>query len=124
MKRAIPGFLVVLLTLALCTSAEATSFNSTIAIGKALPLYHGKVRARAQSFCEPDRRVVLFQKVSGPDVKIGKDRTDEKGKWTIEVPVADLEPGQKYFAFVRAENLGNQINCEKATSDIVTFVGE
>ena len=123
MKRAILGSLVLSLTLGLCTSANATNFNSTIAIGKAIPLYHGKVRARTQSFCEPDRRVVLFEKVSGPDTKIGKATTDEKGKWTIEVPVEHLMPGQKYYAFVRSEDLGNEIFCEKAISDVVTFVG-
>ena len=36
----------------------------------------------------------------------------------------DLMPGNKYYAFVRAEDLGNQIFCEKATSKTVTFVGE
>lgn len=124
MKRLTLASLVALFTLGLCAPAQSADFNSTIAIGKAIPLYHGKVRVRLQSFCEPDRRVVLFQKVSGPDVKIGKARTDEKGKWTIEVPVMDLEPGNQYYAFVRAEDLGNEIFCEKATSETATFVGE
>ena len=124
MKRLTLGSLIALLSFGLCAPAPAADFNSTIAIGRAIPLYHGKVRVRLQSFCEPDRRVVLFEKVSGPDLKVGKTRTDEAGKWTIEVPVGDLEPGQKYYAFVRAEDLGNQIFCEKATSKTVTYVGE
>jgi len=126
MKRATLVSLVLLSLLVPSAVADQqrAHFNSTISIGKALPLYHGKVRSRLQSFCEPDRRVLLFQKVPGPDIKYGRHQTDIGGKWTIEVDVKDLEPGNKYYALTRPQDLGNKIYCEGAQSEVVTFVGE
>ena len=125
MKRALLVSIALLALLVPAASAKApTSFNSTITIGKALPLYHGKVRSRTQSNCEPDRRVRLYKKVSGPDVRVGRDRTDEAGKWKIKVPNGDLKPGQRYYATVLAQKPGNQIYCQFDRSDTVTYTGE
>lgn len=103
-------------------SASSATSNSTISIGTAVPLYHGKVRSRLQSECEPDRRVILYKKVPGFDPRVGRDTTDQLGKWNIEPP--NLEPGQKFYALVRQQRLGNDINCAPDTSDVLTFVGE
>ena len=110
-------------TLAFSAPASATNFGSRITIRTTLPLYHGKVHSPRQSFCEESRRVVLFQKVKGGDVKVGKTLTNRKGKWTVKVPSAALMPGEKFYALVRRDDLGNQIVCDKAKSDKVTFTG-
>jgi len=117
------GVLVLAAAMTLSATATATDFGSRVTIGRAIPLYHGKVHSPRQSFCEPDRRVVLFQKIPGDDARIGKDTTNAKGKWKVEVPEQALIPGRKFYAFVRAEHLGNQISCKKATSKKVTFQG-
>jgi hypothetical protein len=117
------GVLVLAATMALSATATAKDFGSRVTIGRSIPLYHGKVHSPRQSFCEPDRRVVLFQKIPGDDAKIGKDTTNAKGKWEIQVPDEALIPGRKFYAFVRGEDLGNDIVCEKATSKKVTFQG-
>ena len=115
--------LVAVAALIFSAPASATKFGSRITIRTTLPLYHGKVHSPRQSFCESDRRVVLFQKVKGGDVKVGKTLTNKKGKWKVKVPSAALMPGEKFYALVRSENLGNQISCNKAKSDTVVFVG-
>jgi hypothetical protein len=125
MKRTFLVSIALLALLVPAASAKApTSYNSTITVGKAIPLYHGQVRSRLQSNCEPDRRVRLYKKVPGPDVRVGRDRTNQRGKWTIEVPAMDLKPGQKYYATVLAQKLGNQIYCQFDRSDVVTYAGE
>ncbi len=119
------GVLVLVATAALAFSAPASAanFGSRITIRTTLPLYHGKVHSPRQSFCEESRRVVLFQKVKGADVKVGKTLTNRKGKWKVKVPSAALTPGEKFYALVRKDDLGNQIVCNKAKSDKVTFIG-
>ena len=82
------------------------------------------MRSRQQSNCEPDRRVRLYKKVPGPDVRVGRDRTSQLGKWKIEVPMDDLKPGQKYYATVLSQKLGNGIYCAFDRSDVVTYAGE
>jgi hypothetical protein len=125
MKRALLISIALLALLVPVASAKApTSFNSTITVGKALPLYHGKVRSRLQSNCEPDRRVRLYKKVPGADVRVGRDRTSQAGKWKVEVPAMDLKPGQQYYATVLAQKLGNGIYCQFDRSDVVTYAGE
>jgi len=118
-------FVSAVLASLLCSGvgvAGGTSFNSTITIGRAVPLYHGKVRARLQSECEPDRRVILYKKVPGFDPRVGRDTTDIEGKWTITP--SGLEPGQAFYALVRQQRLGNDINCNPDTSPVVKFVGD
>ena len=117
------GVLGLVAAMALSASAIAKDFGSIVTIGRAIPLYHGKVHSPHQSFCEHGRRVVLFQKIPGDDAKIGVDRTNFKGKWEVQVPEQALIPGRKFYAFVRQVDLGNDIFCKKATSKKVTFQG-
>lgn len=112
----------LLVSTLVASSASGATSNSTISIGAAVPLYHGKVRSRLQSECEPDRRVILYKKVPGFDPRVGRDTTDQSGRWRINPP--NLKPGQKFYALVRQQRLGNDINCAPDTSDVVTFVGE
>ncbi|MBA2522562.1 MAG: hypothetical protein H0V25_04435 [Solirubrobacterales bacterium] len=125
MKRiALTSALVVSL-LGSALSAQAivpTTFNSTITIGSAVPLYHGKVRSRLQSECEPDRRVILYKKVPGFDPRVGRASTDQAGRWKITP--GGLKSGQAFYALVRQQRLSNGINCSPATSRVVKFVGE
>lgn len=125
MKRIVlsSAVLVSLLCSALLAgSATGASFNSTITIGGAVPLYHGKVRSRLQSNCEPGRRVILYKKVPGFDPRVGRDKTDQAGRWKITP--SNLEPGQAFYALVRQQRLGNDINCNPDQSAVIKFVGE
>lgn len=101
-------------------AASVESFNSKVTIAAAGPRYHGKVRSRLQSECEPGRRVLLYEKVPGFDPRVGRDTTNELGRWKITPP--DLKPG-RFYAIVRQQRLGNGINCRTDKSDVVKFVG-
>ena len=119
MRRACLVSLVTALTLGLCATAQAARFDSAVTIGKEFPLYHGKVRSPKPD-CVPDRRVLLYEKVPGPDGRYGRHQTDLGGKWTIEISPGDLEPGQKYYAVVLPQDRGATF-CREDVSKVVTY---
>jgi hypothetical protein len=61
--------------------------------------YKGKLSANpATDACTDDQKVTVYRKVKGDDDKVGKDRTDAKGKYEVEGSGRD----GKYYA--RAED--------------------
>jgi hypothetical protein len=76
--------------------------DSKITISESPPAFHGKVKAD-NAACEPNRKVKLFRKQSGPDELLGKDTTDSDGKW--KVAVHPLSSGA-YYAKVRRREEG------------------
>jgi hypothetical protein len=106
--------------------AQVEKFDSRTTIGIAVPLYHGKVKAEARK-CVRNRRVVLFERRSGQDRKAGTDRTDRRGRWTVKVPVDELEPQDRFYAKARRKiNIvsGEGYVCRGDRSKTVTFVGD
>jgi hypothetical protein len=106
--------------------AGVSHHNSKLTISRALPLYHGKVRSQAAQ-CERGRRVVLYEKRAGSDRKVGSDRTSRSGKWKIRVPLAELEPLDRFYAKARRKlNIvsGDGYECRADRSRTRTFVGD
>ncbi|MFN8112400.1 MAG: hypothetical protein U0R51_04295 [Solirubrobacterales bacterium] len=121
-RMLVPAVVSVLLAAGLLAGpASADTFNTTVSISKDSPLFHGKVRSRLQSNCEPDRRVILYRKVPGFDVRVARDRSNFTGKWKIKLD--SLKDGQAYYVIVRQQRLGNDINCAPATSKVVKVKG-
>jgi len=122
-----PTALIAALGLSAGTAlAEVEKFDSRTTIGIAVPLYHGKVKSEARQ-CVRNRRVVLFERREGPDAKVGSDRTNRRGKWKVKVPVADLEPQDRFYAKARRKlNIvsGDGYVCRGDRSKTVTFVGD
>ncbi len=119
--------MVAVLALAAGTAlGQVQTYDSKITISRAVPLYHGKVKAPTGK-CMRGRKVVLFQKQPGADAKLGKDRTNRKGRWIVELPAADLAPQDRFYAKVRRKlNIvsGEGYQCRSARSRTVTFVGD
>jgi hypothetical protein len=75
--------------------------------------YKGKLRSRpAQDACTDDVRVTVYRKVKGADDKIGKDRTDTKGKYEVEGSGKD----GKYYAEAEAADESPEAVCLAAKS--------
>jgi hypothetical protein len=113
------------LTMSLTGSASGRVVASShVTIKTFLPLYHGKVKSDYPQ-CAHNRKVKLFRKQSGPDDKIGKDKTNSHGRWHVAFP-GDPNNGDKFYAKVGVKNVssvGTGLSCAGDKSPTVTFVG-
>ena len=88
---------VAMLSLVVAVGAQAKRGGSTpVNVGSKLVIHEltpnrarGEVSAKVNE-CEAKRTVVLFaiSNGAGPDVRVGKDITSEKGIWEIREPLA------------------------------------
>jgi hypothetical protein len=112
--------------LAAVAYAGVVKYDTKLTISTAVPLYHGKVKSEVRK-CERGRRVVLFEQRPGADRKVGADRSNTEGRWVVRVPLAELQPGDRFYAKVRRKlNIvsGNGYVCHANRSRTVTFVGD
>jgi hypothetical protein len=106
--------------------AQVSKHDSKLTISIAVPLYHGKVKSEAPK-CVRGRRVTLFERRSGPERKVDRDRTNRRGRWTVKVPLEDLQPQDRFYAKVgRKLNIvsGEGFVCRGDRSRTRTFVGD
>ena len=87
---------------ALAGGTQVVKIPSRVRVADHPPAFHGRVRSPRHA-CEVHRIVKMFRKESGPDVFLGKDRTDRRGRW--EVDVSPLVSGA-YYAKVRRREEG------------------
>jgi hypothetical protein len=105
---------------------QVQKYDSKTTIAIAVPLYHGKVKADIPQ-CVRNRRVELFERRSGPDRKVGSDRTNKRGRWVVKVPLDELEPQDRFYAKARRKLKivsGEGYVCRGDRSRTRTFVGE
>ena len=88
-------------------ATNVVKIDSKVTISHRAPAFHGKVKSD-NSGCKPDRKVKLFRKRHGHDRLLGHDRTDNRGKWKVEV---DPLSSGAYYAKVtrRAEGAAGTI---------------
>jgi hypothetical protein len=124
---AIPMVLGVALALATGDAlAQVSKHDSKLTMSIAVPLYHGKVKSGAPK-CVRGRRVTLFERGPGADTKVGRDRTNRRGRWVVKVPLDELEPQDRFYARVgRKLNIvsGEGYVCRGDRSRTRTFVGD
>jgi hypothetical protein len=97
-------------------SASAEEHDSTISINYARTAFTGAVNSAAK--CEPKRKVIVRKVRKGPDTLIGKDTTDNKGKWSV----AFEDPHGKYYAKVLKRvftQLDTEVTCNGAKSKVL-----
>jgi len=98
--------------------------SSHVTIKTFLPLYHGKVKSTYPQ-CAHNREVKLFRKRSGPDEKIGKDKTNSHGHWHVHFP-GDPNNGDEFYAKAGVKNVsssGTGLSCAGDKSPTVAFSG-
>jgi hypothetical protein len=81
-------------------ATQTVKIDSKVTISNNAPAFHGRVKS-SNSACEQQRKVKLFKKRSGADKLLGKDKTNNHGKW--EIVVQPLKSGAYYAKVVRRE---------------------
>jgi hypothetical protein len=102
-RIAVPAaaLLVALLVVAVPALATRTvKINSRVTISSNAPAFHGQVKSNNFA-CERQRKVKLFKQRSGPDKLLGKDKSNNHGKWKIVVD--PLKSGAYYAKLKRRE---------------------
>lgn len=77
--------------------ASGAGSNSTkIVVSLKLPAFHGKLTSPRQA-CLGSREVKLYRKKPGPDKRLGKDTTEDNGKWSIVIGRKKVPSGTYYL---------------------------
>jgi hypothetical protein len=98
---------------------ERASYATSVSLSSEFPAFSGRISSRFGP-CEKQRRVELFQKISGGDTKrLGKDTSDSSGRWAVQL---DNVKSGAYYAKVkpkRKRNGDSPLVCKKGRSDTV-----
>jgi hypothetical protein len=65
-------------------ATQRVKIDSKVTISSHRPAFHGHVRSDNDA-CESGRRVKLFKQRPGANKLLGKDRTNEHGRWVVRV---------------------------------------
>ncbi len=115
-SRVLLAALTVALVAALLpvVSASGAGKNSTkIAVSLKFPAFHGKLSSPRQA-CLGSRQVKMYRTRSGKTVQLGKDTSEDNGKWAI--PVGKNLTSGEYFATVAKRG-----KCKAAKSQVLTI---
>ena len=99
-----------------------TQFKYKLKDGKAT--FKGQIDS-SKGGCVPDRKVRLYRQKSGNTDKLGGDRTDNKGKFEIDLGGGPPNNG-KYYAEVKQAKIGSSSSkktCLSRTSGSVKISG-
>jgi hypothetical protein len=81
-------------------ATQTVKIDSKVTISSNAPAFHGQVKSDKFA-CERQRKVKLFRQRFGPDKLLGKDKSNNHGKWKIVVD--PLKSGAYYAKLVRRE---------------------
>jgi len=115
-RRALLAVLAVALAAALLpvVSASGAGKNSTkIVVSLKFPAFHGKLTS-PRSGCLGSRTVKMYREKSGKKVQLGKDTSEDNGKWAI--PVGKNLTSGAYYATVAKRG-----KCKAAKSQLLTI---
>jgi hypothetical protein len=84
------------------SAGNVVRIDSKVTIAESPPAFHGRVISDNEA-CEQGRTVKLLQKRPGQDDSLGRDTTNNNGKW--QVVVEPLSSGA-YYAKVRRREEG------------------
>ena len=79
-------------------ATQTVKINSRVQISTQPPAFHGHVKSPNHA-CEIHRKVKLFKERKGPDKLLGKDKTNHRGRW--EIDVNPLKSGAYHAKVVR-----------------------
>jgi hypothetical protein len=89
----------------------ASKVRRRLTINHAGADFHGKLRPRGR--CAKRNRVVVYRKKRGRDARVGRDKTNRRGRYSVREP--DPRRGV-YYAKVRASFAVGAGNCLAAKS--------
>src|SRR4051794_5204014 len=108
---ALVAVVVVALLPALATGAGKNS--TKIVVSLKFPAFHGKL-ASPRSGCLGSRKVKMYREKSGKKKQLGKDTSEDNGKWAI--PVGKNLSSGAYYATVAKRG-----KCKAAKSQVLTI---
>ena len=118
--------LVATLTLAaalVVTSVLAYAHDATYSRGLHASIRSSHAQGRVSSpkqACKAHSTVQLWRKVGGPDDKIASDETDSDGRWRINAPGGEFDPGNYYLLVTRKvlkDNAEHRHRCPRLESN-------
>lgn len=99
---------------ALPALAPAAGKNSTkIVVSLKFPAFHGKLTSPRQG-CLGSRTVKMYRELSGKKKQLGKDTSEDNGKWAV--PVGKNLTSGAYYATVAKRG-----KCKAAKSQVLTI---
>jgi hypothetical protein len=89
-------FAVALGVSLLAGSASGASGASTkVVVSLKLPAFHGTLKSPRHG-CLGSRRMTLYRKKAGPDKKLGTDKSEDNGGWSIVIGRKRVPSGSYY----------------------------
>lgn len=74
------------------TGGETETYDSTLTIAYGNDRFSGAVKANGK--CKPGRKVIVRKVRKGPDLLVGRDTTNRRGRWSVREP--DAARGRYY----------------------------
>jgi hypothetical protein len=115
-RRALFAVLAVAAVATLLPAALASGANSAptkIVVSLKFPAFHGKLTS-PRGGCLGSRTVKMYREKSGKKVQLGKDTSEDNGKWAI--PVGKNLSSGAYYATVAKRG-----KCKAAKSQVLTI---
>jgi hypothetical protein len=114
-RRALLAVLAIAVAAALlpALAAGAGKDSTKIVVSLKFPAFHGKL-ASPRNACLGSRTVKMYRQKSGKKRQLGKDTSEDNGKWAI--PVGKNLASGSYYATVAKRG-----NCKAAKSQVLTI---
>jgi hypothetical protein len=115
-RRALLAVLTIALVAALLPAVSALgagSASTKIVVSLKFPAFHGKLTS-SRNGCLGSRKVTMYRQKSGKKKQLGKDTSEDNGKWAI--PVGKNLSSGAYYATVAKRG-----NCKAAKSQVLTI---
>lgn len=115
-RRALFAVLVVALAAALLPAVSAFgagNASTKIVVSLKFPAFHGKLTSSRKG-CLGSRKVKMYREKSGKKKQLGKDTSEDNGKWAI--PVGKNLTSGSYYATVDKRG-----KCKAAKSQLLTI---
>jgi len=95
------------------TASGASSASTKIVVSLKFPAFHGKLTSPRKG-CLGSRTVKVYREKSGKKKQLGKDASEDNGKWAI--PVGKNLTSGAYYATVAKRG-----KCKAAKSQVLTI---
>jgi|GEM_PF-3574285 len=92
--------------------ASGAGGSTKVIVSLKLPAFHGTLKSSRRA-CLGSRKMTLYRQKSGPDKKLGTDKSEDKGGWSIVIGRKHVRAGSYY---VTAAARGK---CKRAKSKVI-----
>ena len=102
--------------------AGVKKFDTTVTINFSQSTYSAKFFGKVKSdknACKKDRKVLVFHKTNSGKVKVGSDKSNDRGRWRLNV--GGTPPPGDYFAKAKKKLLnGGDVVCKSDKSPTIS----